>query len=145
MVEDWGAARERQRRRRRWIWVAAAIAVVALAPLVTTFVLGIVEGYSEVADPARAIRTRDHAGYIAIGIALLGALVLNLRIWRNADEVERQQMTEAAAVTGIAALVALPFLSLAAKPLVLPNPAMIGWAVAIAALLATRIVQRLRG
>ena len=145
MVEDWGAARERQRRRRRWIWVAAAIAVVALAPLVTTFVLGIVEGYSEVADPARAIRTRDHAGYIAIGIALLGALVFNLRIWRNADEVERKQMTEAAAVTGIAALVALPVLSLAAKPLALPNPAMIGWAVAIAALVATRIVQRLRG
>lgn len=145
MVEDWGTARERQRRWRRWKWVAAAIAVVALAPLVTTFVLGIVEGYSEVADPARAIRTRDHAGYIAIGIAMLGALVFNLRIWRNADEVERQQLTAAAAVTGIAALIALPVLSLAQKPLALPNPAMIGWGIAIAALVATRIVQRLRG
>lgn len=145
MVEDWGTARERQRRRRRWKWVAAAIAVVALAPLVTTFVLGIVEGYSEVANPTRAIRTRDHAGYIAIGIAMLGALVFNLRIWRNADEVERQQLTAAAAVTGIAALIALPVLSLAQKPLALPNPAMIGWAIAIAALVATRLVQRLRG
>lgn len=145
MVEDWGTARERQRRRRRWKWVAAAIAVVALAPLVTTFVLGMVEGYSEVADPARAIRTRDHAGYIAIAIAMLGALVFNLRIWRNADEVERQQLTAAAAVTGIAALIALPVLSLAQKPLALPNPAMIGWSIAIAALAATRIVQRLRG
>ncbi len=143
MVEDWGTARERQRQRRRWKWVVAAIAVVALAPLVTTFVLGIVEGYSEVADPARAIHTRDHAGYIAIAIAMLGALVFNLRIWRNADEVERQQLTAAAAVTGIAALIALPVLSLAQKPLALPNPAMIGWA--IAALVATRIVQRLRG
>lgn len=145
MVEDWGTARERQRRRRRWKWVAAAIAVVALAPLITTFVLGMVEGYSEVADPARAIRTRDHAGYIAIAIAMLGALVFNLRIWRNADEVERQQLTAAAAVTGIAALIALPVLSLAQKPLALPNPAMIGWSIAIAALVATRIVQRLRG
>ena len=145
MVEDWGATRERQRRRRRWKWVAAAIAVVALAPLVTTFVLGIIEGYGEAADPARMIRTRDHAGYIAIGIAMLGALVFNLRIWRNADEVERQQMTEAAAVTGVAALIALPVLSLAAKPLALAHPAMIGWAFAIAALVATRIVQRLRG
>lgn len=145
MVEDWGTARERQRRRLRWKWVAAAIAVVALAPLVTTFLLGIVEGYGEVADPVRTIHTRDHAGYIAIGIAMLGALIFNLRIWRNADEVERQQMTEAAAVTGIAALVALPVLSLAQKPLALANPAMIGWGIAIAALVATRIVQRLRG
>ena len=145
MVEDWGAARERQRRRRRWKWVAMAIAVVALAPLVTTFVLGMVEGYSEVANPERAIRTRDHAGYIAIAIAMLGALVFNLRIWRNADEVERQQLTAAAAVTGIAALIALPVLSLAQKPLALSNPAMIGWGFAIAALVATRIVQRLRG
>ncbi|WP_235515990.1 hypothetical protein [Sphingomonas sp. Leaf32] len=144
MVEDWGTARERQRRWRRWKWVAAAIAVVALAPLVTTFVLGIVEGYSEVADPARTVHTRDHAGYIAIAIAMLGALVFNLRIWRNADEVERQQMTDAAAITGVVALIALPVLSLAAKPLALSNPAMIGWSLAIAALVVTRIVQRLR-
>ena len=145
MVEDWGTARERQRRRRRWIWVAAAIAVVAVAPLVTAFVLGVVDGYGEVAYPARTFRTRDHAGYIAIAIALLGALAFNLRIWRNADEVERRQLTAAAAVTGIAALIALPVLSLAQQPLALPNPAMIGWAFAIAALVVTRIVQRLRG
>lgn len=145
MVEDWGTARERHRRRWRWKWVAIAIAVVAVAPILATFVMGVIEGYSSVATPDHAIRTRAHASYIATAIAMLAAVTINYRIWRAADEVERQQMVGALALAGIVALVTLPILSLAAVPLGFDHPGMIGWGLAIAALVTLRIVQRLRG
>ncbi|KQM27851.1 MULTISPECIES: hypothetical protein [unclassified Sphingomonas] len=145
MVEDWGTARERQRKRRRWKWVAIAIVAVAVAPILATFIMGVIEGHTSVATPDRAIRTRAHASYIATAIAMLAAVTINYRIWRAADEVERRQMTDALALGGIVALVTLPILSLAAVPLGFDNPGMIGWGLAIAALVTLRIVQRLRG
>jgi len=145
MVEDWGTARERQRKRRQWKWVAIAIVAVAAAPILATFVMGVVEGYTSVTTPDHAIRTRAHAGYVAAAIAILAAVLINYRIFRAADELERRQMTDALALAGIVALVTLPILSLAAVPLGFDHPGMIGWGLAIAALVVLRIVQRLRG
>lgn len=144
MVEDWGAARERQRQRRRRTWMIVAIVTAALAPLLAVFLLGVVEGYSGAQDATRAIQTRSHAGYISAAIALLVVVVVKYRMWRSSDEVERQQVTAALAMAGIVALVSLPVLSLAERPLGFHLPALIGWAFAIAALVVTRIVQRLR-
>ncbi|WP_294324239.1 hypothetical protein [uncultured Sphingomonas sp.] len=145
MVEEWGTARERQRQRRRRTLMIMAIVTAALAPLLAVFLLGLVEGFSGAYDPDRAIQTRSHAGYIATAIALLVVLVVKYRMWRSSDEVERQQVTAALAMAGIVALASLPVLSLAEQPLGFKFPALIGWAIAIAALVTTRIVQRLRG
>lgn len=145
MVDDWGTARERQRRRRRWKWVAVAIALVVLTPLATSFGLGLVEGLTSVRDPSRTVTTRDHVAYLGVAAMILSVLAVQLWQWRAADEVERGQINIALALAGVAALASLPVLSLAQKPLALANPAMIGWGLAIAALVATRIVQRLRG
>lgn len=145
MVEDWGTARERQRRRRRWKWVAVAIALVAVTPLATSFGLGLVEGLTSAHDPAGTVATRDHVAYLGVAAMILSVIAVQAWQWRAADEFERARINSALALAGVAALASLPVLSLAQKPLALPNPAMIGWALAIAALVVTRIVQRLRG
>ncbi len=145
MTDDWGTNRERARKRRRWTTAAIAAVAVALALPLAVFVLGIVEGFTGAHDPARAIPTRDHAGYLGIAFAMLVALVVNVRLWRGGDEVERAAIVAALATAGIVALTTLPVLSLAAEPLALRNPAMLGWGLSVATLIGMRLVQRLRG
>ncbi len=143
MVEDWGTARERQRRRRRWKWVAAAIAVVVLAPILAAFLLGVLDGViSAVSHP---VDRGQHLNWIGVTVAMPLVIAIQYRLWRAADEVERSQINIALAIGGITALATLPILSLAQQPLGIGNPAMIGWSLASAALVMTRIVQRLRG
>lgn len=145
MVEDWGTARERQRRRRRWKWVVLVIVAAIAAPIVAAFVLGIVDGYTGQGAPGPAPDRRAHIGYVGMALAVLVAVTVQYRLWRAADEVERGQINIALGLAGIVALSTLPVLSLAAKPLALPNPAMLGWSLSAATLLGTRIVQRIRG
>jgi len=144
MVEQWGAARERQRQRRRWKWVAVAIALVVVTPLATSFGLGLIEGMASAHDPTRPVSTRDHVAYLGVAAMILSVIVVQTWQWRAADEVERGQMNAALALAGVTALASLPVLSLASRPLAISNPAMLGWGLAAAALIATRIVQRLR-
>lgn len=145
MVEQWGAARERQRQRRRWKWVAVAILVVTLAPLVAAFLLGLFEGIASEPGQPSPIDTRAHLNWIGLALAMPLVTAVQYRLWRNADEVERGQMNAAMALAGVVALATLPVLSLAQGPLELKNPAMLGWGLAAATLIATRILQRLRG
>lgn len=145
MIENWGAARERQRRRRRWKWVALVIVAAIAAPIVAAFVLGIVDGYTGRGVVGPGPDRRPHIGYIGMALAVMVAIVVQYRLWRAADEVERGQINIALALAGVVALSTLPILSLAAAPLALDNPAMLGWSLATATLIGTRIVQRLRG
>ncbi len=145
MVDDWGTAREAQRKWRRWKWVALAMVLVVLAPVAASFGLGLVEGLTSAHDPARTVSLRDHIGYVGMVVAMLVALAVQYRLWRNADEVERAQINVALALAGIVALTTLPVLSLAQAPLALKNPAMFGWGLAAATLIGVRLVQRLRG
>lgn len=145
MVEDWGTARERQRRRRRWKWVALVIVAAIAAPIVAAFVLGIVDGYTSHGIIGPGPDRRPHIGYVGMALAVLVAVAVQYRLWRAADEVERGQINVALGLAGVVALSTLPVLSLAAKPLALANPAMLGWGLAVATLIGTRIVQRLRG
>ncbi len=145
MTDNWGTTRERSRRRRRWKWVALVVVAAMAAPLLSSFVLGFINGFSGAHDPAQAIETRSHIGYVGMALAVLVALAVQYRLWRNADEVERAQINVALGLAGVVALATLPVLSLAQAPLGLKNPAMIGWGLAVTVLLGTRIVQRLRG
>lgn len=145
MVENWGTARERQRRRRRWKWVALVIVAAIAAPIVAAFVLGIVDGYTGRGVVGPGPDRRPHIGYVGMALAVLVAIAVQYRLWRAADEVERGQINIALALAGVVALSTLPILSLAAEPLALANPAMLGWGLAAATLIGTRIVQRLRG
>ncbi len=145
MTDNWGTTREVMRRRQRWKWVALAVVLVALAPIAASFGLGLVEGFWSARDPGTIVGTRDHIGYVGVAMTMLVALAVQYRLWRNADEVERAQINVALALAGVVALASLPVLSLAQGPLGLKNPAMIGWSLAVAVLLGTRILQRLRG
>lgn len=145
MHDNWGTARERSRKRQRWQWVGLAVVLVVLAPIAASFGLGLVEGVWSAHDPATTVRTRDHIGYVGIAMTMLVALGVQVRLWRAADEVERGQINVAVALAGIVALTTLPVLSLAQAPLGLRSPAMIGWGLAAATLIGTRILQRLRG
>lgn len=145
MVDDWGTARERSRKRRRWKWVALALVAAVAAPMVAAFLLGIMDGYTGVHDPAGGTDSRAHIGYVGMALAMLLASVVQYRLWRNSDEVERAQINVALALAGIVALTTLPVLSLAQGPLALGNPAMLGWGLAAATLIGVRLVQRLRG
>ncbi|KQN00388.1 hypothetical protein ASE78_04540 [Sphingomonas sp. Leaf25] len=145
MHDNWGTTRERSRKRRRWQWVGLAVVLVVLAPIAASFGLGLVEGIWSVRDPGTTVSTRDHIGYVGVAMTMLVALAVQYRLWRAADEVERGQIATALSLAAIVALTILPVLSLAQGPLGLRNPAMIGWGLAAATLIATRIVQRLRG
>ncbi len=148
MVDDWGTARERQRKRRRWTWVAVAAVVMIVAPLVAALLLGVLDGMLEHA-PGNAGRlsfdSSPHLHWIGLAFAMPLVIAIQYRLWRHADEVERGQINVAFAMFGVVAFMALPVLALAQKPLGIANPAMIGWSAAVVALIATRIVQRLRG
>jgi hypothetical protein len=130
--ENWGTRRVAQRNRRRALIAAAAIAI--------SLAFGIGGQYLVPAGP-----DADRASLLwASGLLAAGAILIGW-LWREIDELQRRRVVNAAAVAGVTCMALLLLAQAAGRMVPVADPMIDVMMIGALIMVATIIVQRVRG